>query len=115
MSQDSSGVDPYERFIDADRNRIAWVAIFKRADAALRELDGIAPKLAERLRERFYEEAAQPLLSARAGEEALAYIEANVGELWPLTWDEAVRCAEETGRSAFEIAEEHRRWALAQE
>ena len=52
---------------------------------------------------------------AHPSEEALAYIEANLAELWPLTWEEAVRCGEEVGRSAFDVAEEHRRWALAQE
>jgi hypothetical protein len=114
MSHDPSE-GSYERFIDADRNRIAWVAVFKRAEEALRELDEHAPKVASRLRTRFYEEAAQPLLSARAGAGAVEHIEACRDEMAPLSWEEAVRCAEEVGRSALEIAEEHRRWALAEE
>ncbi len=103
----------YERFVDADKNRIAWVSVFERFERCICELEPLAPKVAEKQRRRFYEVAAMPLAAPSAGEEILKDAE---GELWlarPLSLTEAINIAKEYSRkSVYEIMEDHRLFAL---
>lgn len=104
----------YEKFIDADRNRIEWVAVFARFAKIMAELEPLAPRAAERFRQEFYELAAQPLVRPAVGIAVCDDADAELGMVWPLSWDEAVGISIETGDPPWEVAEEHRLASLLQ-
>lgn len=105
----------YEQFIDADRNRIAWVSVFQRFESIMCQLEPLAPKLAQRSREHFYKRAAEPLVKPQVGIAICEEADADLSLVWPLSLDEAEAIAAEyPDKTPAQVMEDHRLACLAE-